>query len=95
MTKRYAESMTIQIAVKLPDELAAAADDLVSEAAFASRSDLARRAIEALVGEARRHADDEAYRRAYKYGPESEDDAAELQALSVGSIADEPWQRWW
>lgn len=95
MTNGYADSMTIQIAVKMPDELAAAADELVSNGTYPSRSELARQAIEALVAEARRHAADRAYREAYTAMPDTPEEQAEAEAHSLQSIAEEPWTRWW
>jgi Arc/MetJ-type ribon-helix-helix transcriptional regulator len=87
--------MTIQIAVKLPDELVGELDRLVAGGAFASRSQAIRRGIEALVSVRRREEIDRQYRDAMARLPETTEELDEATRLAVSSIADEPWERWW
>ncbi|MHB8295536.1 MAG: ribbon-helix-helix domain-containing protein [Acidimicrobiales bacterium] len=87
--------MTQQIAVKLPDELLAAADHLVGEGIYASRSEVLRTGIEVLVRAHRREEIDDSYRRGYARLPESPGELAEAEILAVQAIKEEPWERWW
>lgn len=87
--------MTTQIAVKLPDELVAAADRLVADGTFASRSEVVRRGVEVVVRAGRRHAADAAYQAGYAANPESEAELAEAERMALAAIRDEPWDRWW
>ncbi|HEV2362177.1 MAG TPA: ribbon-helix-helix domain-containing protein [Acidimicrobiales bacterium] len=87
--------MTTQIAVKLPDELVAAADQLVADGSFDSRSELVRRGIEVIVRAGQRRAVDDAYRAGYTATPETEQELAEAESLALAAIRDEPWDRWW
>jgi Arc/MetJ-type ribon-helix-helix transcriptional regulator len=87
--------MTVQIAVKLPDELVAAVDGLVDEGRFASRSTAVRRAIEELVRAERRRAVDEAFRQGFRRHPDDGAELAQAHELAAVTIADEPWERWW
>lgn len=87
--------MTIQIALKLPDELVEAADEIVRQGAYTSRSDLARKAIEALVVTEQRRSIDDLYRSAYTAIPETDAEIEEAVALATRTIAEEPWDAWW
>ncbi|MCL4445895.1 MAG: ribbon-helix-helix domain-containing protein [Actinobacteria bacterium] len=87
--------MTTQIAVKLPDELVAAADCLVVNGTFASRSDLVRRGIEVVVSSARQEAIDAAYEDGYTRVPETAAELREAERLAQEALREEPWERWW
>lgn len=95
MTKRYARSMTIQIAVKLPDELVFEIDRLIEGGAFANRSQVVRSGLEAIVASRRRQDIDRRYQDAVAAFPETPDEIAEATRLAVDAIDDEPWERWW
>jgi Arc/MetJ-type ribon-helix-helix transcriptional regulator len=84
-----------QIAVKLPDELVAEVDRLVSQGSFASRSQAVRSSIEAMVARRRRDEIDAGYRDAFARVPESEQELADARRLSLESIQEESWDRWW
>lgn len=93
--QRYAECMTVQVAVKLPDELLASLDELVRDGTFASRSEAVRAGAEAVVA-ARRRADLELrYAAALERAPETAEEIAEAERLAIEAINDEPWERWW
>lgn len=87
--------MTIQIAVKLPDELVGEIDRLVAGGAFASRSHAIRSGIEALVAARHRDEIDRRYRAAMARLPESDEELDAATRLAISSIAEEPWERWW
>jgi len=87
--------MTIQIAVKLPDDLVNAIDRLVQDGAFDSRSQAIRSGLEAMVAGRRRQAIDRQYRDAMDRLPETNEEIAEATRLAVNAIDEEPWQRWW
>lgn len=87
--------MTIQIAVKLPDELLGEVDLLVEQGTFASRSQAVRTGLDSLVTVHRRAEADRRYREAAARHPESAKELAEARRLAVDSIRDEPWERWW
>ncbi len=87
--------MTVQIAVKLSDELLRRVDELVSAGELASRSVAVRVGLEALV-EAKRHLSvDDAYREAYSRCPETDVEVAEATRMATRAIHEEPWDRWW
>lgn len=95
MTLRYARSMTIQIAVKLPDELVHEIDRLVDGGAFDSRSQAVRNGLEAIVASRRRQEIDRRYKEAMARFPETNEEVAEATRLAVNAIDEEPWERWW
>lgn len=84
-----------QIAVKLPDDLVKAVDQLVARGVFPSRSSVVRRALEAVVSAQRAEAVERAYARGYEACPETEQELLDASRLAVQSIHDEPWEKWW
>lgn len=87
--------MTIQIAVKLPDDLVGELDRLIERGDFDSRSHAVRAGLEAVVSARRRQELDRRYREAFDRVPESEEELREARRLAVDSIHEEPWKRWW
>ncbi len=87
--------MTVQIAVKLSDDLVAALDQLVTEGAFDSRSSAVRHGVAVVLAAHRRHAVDRAYIEGYSRSPETEEELRRTTQMAVESINDEPWDRWW
>jgi Arc/MetJ-type ribon-helix-helix transcriptional regulator len=87
--------MTIQIAVKLPDELVHEIDRLVAGGAFDSRSHAIRSGLVSLVAGRRREEIGREYREAMGRLPETDDEMAEATRLAIASIDEEPWERWW
>ena len=87
--------MTIQIAVKLPDELVQELDRLVEQGDFASRSQAVRSGISAIVAARRRAEIERRFRQAAVDLPETERELADATRLATEAIHDEPWQRWW
>lgn len=87
--------MTIQIAVKLPDELVREIDRLVDGGAFDNRSQAVRSGLEAIVASRRRQEIDRRYKDAMARLPETPEEIGEATRLAIDAIDDEPWERWW
>jgi Arc/MetJ-type ribon-helix-helix transcriptional regulator len=86
--------MTVQVALKLPDNVVEAIDALVSEGAFKSRSEAIRSGAEAVIAQRRRQ-DVAQYRDAFAEYPETDGEVADATRLALEAIHDEPWERWW
>jgi len=84
-----------QIAVKLPDGLLRAVDELVGTGTFESRSQAVRHALEGLVLADRRRLIDDAFAAGFAEHPDTDEKLADATRLAIGSIADEPWEKWW
>ncbi len=82
--------MTIQIAIRLPDELVGELDRLVEQGAFDSRSQAVRSGLEAIVTARRRRELNRRYRDAIASRPKTEEEMAEAERLAVDAIHDEP-----
>jgi len=87
--------MTVQVAVKLPDTLAAQLDELVQSGDFESRSQALRVGLEAILGEREREQLRVRYRDAMARHPETQQEIAEATRLAREAIDEEPWERWW
>ena len=87
--------MTTQIAVKLHDDVVTQLDQLVSDGCFHNRSEAVRTAVTELVRRAKRRSIDDAYAEGYRRLPQTEEELAEATRLSIESINEEPWERWW
>ncbi len=80
-----------QIAVRLPAEVLAALDDLVSRGAYDSRAAAVRAGIEAIMESHRRTETDRAILAGYRRMPPTRlEDAAAMASLR-DAIAEEPW----
>lgn len=87
--------MTRQIAVKVPDDVLDAVDDLVAAGRFSSRSGAIRAGLDLLVRQANRELLDRAFADGFRRRPEGSDELAEARRLAIEAIEDEPWERWW
>ena len=87
--------MTVQIAVKLPDELLAAVDRLVDDDHFASRSEIVRAGLQRMVADAASRTIDRAFADGVCSHPDTDDDVQRATTLALESIDDEPWEKWW
>jgi Arc/MetJ-type ribon-helix-helix transcriptional regulator len=83
--------MTEQIAVRIPSELAAGLNELVSEGRFETKADAIRSAISALVEEERRRRVGERIAEGYRRMPQTDDEVGPATQAAVGSIHQEPW----
>jgi len=87
--------MTVQIAVKLPDDLVSRLDELVRSGKFPSRSSGIRRALEVLLRAEERRRVDTAFAEGFGRLPDDGPELAEATRLAVEAIEEEPWDRWW
>ncbi len=87
--------MTTQIAVKLPDALLAAVDDLVARGLFDSRSAAVRVGLDTVTRRARDDAIDRAFSEGFRRLPESPEELHDAYRLAIDAIEDEPWEPWW
>jgi Arc/MetJ-type ribon-helix-helix transcriptional regulator len=82
--------MTIQIAVRLPDELIADLDRMVGGGRFANRTDAVRHALERLLDDAREADLDAAIVAGYQRVPDEEPEPW-VEAATRAMVEEEPW----
>jgi Arc/MetJ-type ribon-helix-helix transcriptional regulator len=82
---------TIQIAVRLSEELLATVDELIAEGTVESRADAVRRGLEMVVDQAERVRIDRALIAGYRRLPPTADEEAAARAALRAAIEDEPW----
>jgi Arc/MetJ-type ribon-helix-helix transcriptional regulator len=87
--------MTMQIAVKLSDEMLAALDELVTAGHFESRSGAVRAGVREILRQTARRGTDLKFAEGFRRSPESEAELADAYRLAFEAIEDEPWERWW
>lgn len=87
--------MTKQIAVKVPDSVLEAVDELVASGRFSSRSGAVRAGLDLLVRRADREVIDRAFADGFRRRPEGSDELDEARRLAIEAIEDEPWEPWW
>ncbi len=87
--------MSTQIAVKIPEEILARLDEMVALGLFQNRSAAVRQALETLLVAHKRRAVDRAFRDAFQYNPETDDEMKETRRLAIEAIHDEVWEKWW
>jgi Arc/MetJ-type ribon-helix-helix transcriptional regulator len=83
--------MSEQIAVRIPDELAASIDELVSSGRFVTKAEAIRSAIEVLVQSERRREVGERIVEGYRRNPQTDNDVAAATQAALRSIHEEPW----
>lgn len=83
--------MTVQLVTRIPDEVAAAIDDLVRKGVFDSRSDAVRAGLSTVIDRCRRVAVGRAIAQGYRDHPQADDDLTWSDAASAAMIAEEPW----
>jgi len=93
--KRYAQRMTIQIAVKLPDSVVLEIDALVDDGRFASRSDAVRRGLSLMIERSRADLVDRSFVEGFTRQPERAEELDDARRLAIEAIHDEPWKKWW
>ncbi len=86
--------MSIQLAIRLPQETLADLDWLVVRCNYSSRTEAMRSAIEAAIKAERRRQIDEQYIEAYTRMPQTEDELAHLGHQSFAHLDDEDWSEW-
>jgi len=88
---RYADRMTIQIAIRLPPDLVEGVDRLVERGRYANRTDAVRVALERLVAGAREAELDEAIVAGYRAAPDDHEHDAWAEAELRALVEEEPW----
>lgn len=83
--------MSEQIAVRLPDDLAARLDEAVRSGAFPSRAEAVRVAIDELLDGLRRRQVGAAIVEGYRRQPQTDEDVEAAEAAAIRSIDEEPW----
>jgi Arc/MetJ-type ribon-helix-helix transcriptional regulator len=86
----YADRMTVQIAVRIPDQLLAGVDRLVSAGGYESRTEVVKAALERLLAEARERELDATIVAGYQRVPDPEADPW-VDASTRAVVEDEPW----
>jgi Arc/MetJ-type ribon-helix-helix transcriptional regulator len=89
--RRYAFCMTVQLVTRVPDDVAAAIDELVREGVFESRSEAVRAGLGELIERRRRVAIGRAIADGYRRLPQADDDLTWSDAASAAMIAEESW----
>lgn len=83
--------MTIQIAIRVPDELVARLDELVAAGSYESRAAAVRAGIEVLMALDRRRTTDNAIVEGYLRMPSSSAEKHSALASLRDAIAEESW----
>jgi Arc/MetJ-type ribon-helix-helix transcriptional regulator len=83
--------MSIQIAIRIPDSLAAELETLVSSGRFDTKADAVRSALEALVDEERRADVGRRIVEGYQRVPQDDVEITSAREAAVRSIDEEPW----
>jgi hypothetical protein len=87
--------MSIQLAVRMSDQQLDDLDWIVVHLQLDSRAEGLRTAVELIKRELERQEIDRQYLAAYAEQPLTDDEIAEATRLSIESIAEEPWEKWW
>jgi Arc/MetJ-type ribon-helix-helix transcriptional regulator len=83
--------MSKQIEVRIPNALAKALDDLVSEGMFETKAQAIRAALQTLVDQERRRRMGELIADGYRRIPQDEDEVEPARRAAIRSIEQEPW----
>lgn len=83
-----------QLVARVDDELVARLDEIVESGEAESRSEVVRRALEALIDRRRRRLVGEAIAEAYRRIPETPEELRWADESTRSLIAEEPWERW-
>jgi Arc/MetJ-type ribon-helix-helix transcriptional regulator len=83
--------MTDQLAIRVTNDLMDSIDNLIAQGRFATRADLVRTAVAALVEREQRRSIGEAIAEGYRRIPQTDEDVEEVTARAIRSIHEEPW----
>lgn len=83
--------MSIQIAIRIPEEMAGDLEGLVASGRFESKADAVRAALEALVEAERRAEVGRLIADGYRRIPQDDDEVATARRAAIRSIHEEPW----
>ena len=80
-----------QLVTRIDTSMAAAMDALIDSGRFESRSEIVRSAVEAVIDADRRRKIGEQIIEGYERIPLTEEELAEVRAISIATIEAEPW----
>ena len=83
--------MSQQIAIRIPDDLAAQLEDLVSSGRFETKADAVRTALESMIDAARRADIGRQIVEGYRRVPQEDGDVSAASQAAARSIDEEPW----
>ena len=83
--------MSQQIAIRIPDDLAAGLDALVSSGRFETKADAVRTALEALIDAERRAEVGRQIVEGYRRVPQEDADVTAAGQAAARAIDEEPW----
>jgi Arc/MetJ-type ribon-helix-helix transcriptional regulator len=83
--------MSIQIAIRLPNELAAELDEIVRTGRFETRADAVRSALVRFVDGERRRCVGETIAEGYRRVPQTDEEIGAATEAAIRSIHEEPW----
>jgi Arc/MetJ-type ribon-helix-helix transcriptional regulator len=83
--------MSDQIAVRIPDELAASLEELVASGRFDTKADAIRAGLEALVDAERRRRIGDVIVEGYRRIPQDDEEVRAATRGAIRSIHEEPW----
>jgi len=83
--------MTVQLALRIPDELAGRLSQLVTEGRYATRTEAVREAIAELLAREERRRVDRAIVAGYRRVPPRAEEEVWAEASGREFIAEEPW----
>jgi Arc/MetJ-type ribon-helix-helix transcriptional regulator len=83
--------MSEQIAVRLPDDVAAGLNELISSGRFGSKAEAVRAAIRSMLEAERRRETGERIAEGYRRVPQTDEEVAAAADAAVRSIHEEPW----
>jgi Arc/MetJ-type ribon-helix-helix transcriptional regulator len=83
--------MSQQIAIRIPDALAAQLDDLVGRGRFATKAEAVRAALEALIDAERRADVGRKIVEGYRRVPQEDADVGAANQAATRAIDEEPW----
>jgi Arc/MetJ-type ribon-helix-helix transcriptional regulator len=83
--------MSIQIAIRIPTEVAEQLEDLVASGRFETKADAVRAALEALLDTERRADVGRRIVEGYQRVPQDEAEVAAAHQAATTSIDEEPW----
>lgn len=83
--------MSLQIAIRIPEELAGQLEELVASGRFETKADAVRSALEALIDAERRSEVGRRIAEGYRRIPQEDDEVDAARDAAIRSIREEPW----
>ncbi len=87
----YADRMSEQIAIRIPNELAQSLEELVANGRFETKAEAIRTALQTLLETERRRRVGELIAAGYRRTPQEDDEVDTATSAAIRSIQEEPW----